>query len=213
MQKIKAFPNSYTEINNKKYDEYEEKYGVDNGWLPGSQQYNFQRLIEIQELAEVPFKDATILDVGCGTGDLSEFLSPFPIKKYVGIDIYPKALEKARKRYPQEEFIEGDLLTYPFNETFDYAFASGTFTVKMPIDNYRFVYSMVSKMWELTRVGLAFNVLTDTDEYPDETLFFYNTEKLANLLETIDSKASVLAAQDVGRDQAHFYMYRSKLLF
>ncbi len=48
----------------------------------------------------------SILELGCGTGDLLNALKP---KRGVGIDFSPAMLEIARKRYPELEFREGDI--------------------------------------------------------------------------------------------------------
>lgn len=44
------------------------------------------------------FKSPTILDVGCGHGRLIELLEAFPFKSYVGIDLSPEAIRRARLR-------------------------------------------------------------------------------------------------------------------
>ncbi|MGA7105485.1 MAG: bifunctional class I SAM-dependent methyltransferase/glycosyltransferase family 2 protein [Candidatus Deferrimicrobiaceae bacterium] len=64
---------------------------------------------------------SSVLEVGCGTGDLLHALAP---KRGVGIDISPKTLELARSRYPDLTFIEGDAEDLPISETFDYVILS-----------------------------------------------------------------------------------------
>jgi SAM-dependent methyltransferase len=205
---IKKISPADIEQNTKMYDEYINEYHMDNGWHPGNQLYNFKALSRITDLTGTPFKDRNILDVGCGTGDLSAFLREEKINKYVGIDIYKPFLKKARKKYPKETFIEGDLLSGVITDPVDYAFCSGGFTVKLSIDNYEFLSLMLAKMWELTKVGLAFNVLTDDDTDQDPDLFFYNPTKVLQICHDIAPDALYGAEKTPYLSQIHVYMYR-----
>ncbi len=58
--------------------------------------------------------DAKILDVGCGTGDLSVELFEKTAAQVVGIDFCRPMLERAQAKAPQLRFIEGDALRLPF---------------------------------------------------------------------------------------------------
>jgi SAM-dependent methyltransferase len=51
----------------------------------------------------------TILDVGCGTGELLRFYTP--AKQYLGVDLVPEFIEAARKRFPQATFRYANVLT------------------------------------------------------------------------------------------------------
>lgn len=53
---------------------------------------------------------ATILDLGCGDGSLMGILSKGEKWKITGIDIYPKAIESARKSNIYVKVLRGDLL-------------------------------------------------------------------------------------------------------
>jgi len=73
--------------------------------------------------------DAEILDVGCGTGQLTIFLA-FWKKKVTGIDFSKSSISKARKlkkKFGVENvtFINTDLFDYNTNKKFDYIFCMG----------------------------------------------------------------------------------------
>jgi 2-polyprenyl-3-methyl-5-hydroxy-6-metoxy-1,4-benzoquinol methylase len=55
-------------------------------------------------------RPATVLDVGCGDGQLTEGL---PAAGYTGVDISPVAVEQVRRRLPGRAFVAGDFLALP----------------------------------------------------------------------------------------------------
>jgi demethylmenaquinone methyltransferase/2-methoxy-6-polyprenyl-1,4-benzoquinol methylase len=61
-------------------------------------------------------KDARVLDVGCGTGDLSVALFDNTAAEVTGIDFCGPMLKLAKSKAPQLQFIEGDALRLPFAE-------------------------------------------------------------------------------------------------
>ena len=58
---------------------------------------------------------ASVLEVGCGTGDL---LASLRTKNKTGIDFSPRMIEIAKKKYPQGKFQVSDARTSPFPENF-----------------------------------------------------------------------------------------------
>jgi len=60
--------------------------------------------------------NAQVLDVGCGTGDLSLELFEKTAAQVIGLDFCSPMLELAIKKAPQLRFIEGDALNLPFED-------------------------------------------------------------------------------------------------
>lgn len=54
-----------------------------------------------------------VLDAGCGYGRTSEMIKS---KDYVGVDFSPDFIEEAKTRYPDREFMVGDLKSLPFKD-------------------------------------------------------------------------------------------------
>ncbi|MHC4975598.1 MAG: bifunctional demethylmenaquinone methyltransferase/2-methoxy-6-polyprenyl-1,4-benzoquinol methylase UbiE [Planctomycetota bacterium] len=65
--------------------------------------------------------DTRVLDVACGTGDMSRLCARAGAGHVTGMDFTPEMLEIARRKSPSEiEFIEGDAMDLPFeDESFD----------------------------------------------------------------------------------------------
>ena len=63
---------------------------------------------------------ARVLDVGCGTGLLAERLSRDRMSAYLGIDLSPAAIERARRLDLENvEFIVGNAATFEPSQVFD----------------------------------------------------------------------------------------------
>lgn len=73
-----------------------------NGFLSG---YLERR--RMQEAARLIAPGSKVLDIGCNEGRILSFL-PADIR-YVGLDISATAIERARQRYPDQQFLISDL--------------------------------------------------------------------------------------------------------
>lgn len=60
-------------------------------------------------LADINIESKSILDIGCGLGDIIPYLNKKSLKfTYTGIDLLPDFVEKAKEKYPQHTFLAGD---------------------------------------------------------------------------------------------------------
>jgi len=92
-------------------------------WSNASQRYRFRVLTEI-----APLESATVLDYGCGKGDLYCYLLEAGYRgTYTGFDINPELLELARAKYPGVRFEQRDIEQASINEQFEYVLISGIF--------------------------------------------------------------------------------------
>jgi ubiquinone/menaquinone biosynthesis C-methylase UbiE len=87
-------------------------------------------------IGQLPARCQHTLEIGCGTGQFSRLLAQ-RTEKVLAIDLSPQMIRRAQensKRYPNIEFINGDVLTYhwPDNE-FD-CIATLTTIHHLPID-------------------------------------------------------------------------------
>lgn len=92
-----------------------------------------------------------ILEIGCASGHMTNLLAQlFPNSHIVGIDIYKPAVNEARKRFPEIEFIEADAHNLPFPKTkFDLIVSSET--IEHVVDPAKMLH-------EITRVLKPFGI-------------------------------------------------------
>ena len=113
------------------FDSYSNDYSdhVDNSvrFSGKSTEFFHQTKAEILLNLVTPYVDpklATVLDVGCGTGLLSELIAP-RVRQLMGADISASSLKRARERLPSCRFETCDGATLPFpDRSVDLAFAS-----------------------------------------------------------------------------------------
>lgn len=107
-------PDIKTEIKN-----YFDKLAESREYWIRKNQYYYHSLINLFSFLVPPEK--RVLEIGCGTGDL---LASLKTKKSVGVDISPKIIAIARKKYPNLKFYEMDAEELNLEEKFDYIIAS-----------------------------------------------------------------------------------------
>jgi SAM-dependent methyltransferase len=62
----------------------------------------------------------SVLDIGCGPGQVASFLRDKGLKKYMGIDWSSVAIENAKKICPEFEFLSANAFEVDAYKTFDY---------------------------------------------------------------------------------------------
>ncbi len=110
------------------YDQWAEQYDDQMEQKLG---YVAPRLMAESLAAYVSDKSTPVLDVGCGTGLTSQYLSDLGFQLFDGIDITPRMLERARERGIYRSLIEADV-TQPLDlesSSYEAIISSGTFTL------------------------------------------------------------------------------------
>ncbi|HKC78030.1 MAG TPA: bifunctional demethylmenaquinone methyltransferase/2-methoxy-6-polyprenyl-1,4-benzoquinol methylase UbiE [Gaiellaceae bacterium] len=151
-----------------------------------------------------------VLDACCGTGDLAVAARKAGAGEVVGVDFSERMLERARRKAPEVEFVQSDVLTLPFaEESFDAAVVGfGVRNVEdleaclrefrrvlrpggrvgiLEITRPRGPLALFYKLWFDRIVPLLGRVLPGGDAYtylPASVRRFPRPEELADLLET-----------------------------
>lgn len=168
----------------KRFEERFSQFGYSPkamGWRDKKQQeLRFKILVQIGGL-----NGSSILDVGCGFGDLYGYLRKKNLRvKYTGVDISPKLIEKAKQLYPGANFKVKDIISDSYHKRFDYIFASGMFNWRIG-NNKRYTKDMVSKMFSLCRKGVAVNMMTTYVDYKDDYLYYYDPKEILDYCKSL----------------------------
>ncbi|WP_027628585.1 class I SAM-dependent methyltransferase [Ruminiclostridium cellobioparum] len=172
MEKIKKY---YEENNIEGYPDY---YIL--GWeSEAAQELRFKQLV-----GNIDLNGKTILDVGCGTGNLLEYISrQFKDFNYTGIDVLPHMIQRAGEKKLNGRFVCMDLFkSNPYgNKTFDVIFSSGIFNLNLG-NNQEFLMDAVDIFQSLAREAISFNLLWDKSTDKDVKYFYFSPEEVQDIL-------------------------------
>lgn len=149
----------------------------------------FARFKVLADIADL--NNSSILDVGCGVGDFFFYLNQrFENVVYEGFDIVPRMIESAKEKYSNGNFKLADIEDYE-NSSFDFVVASGVFTYR--IENYMEKYMhIIKKMFDISRKGVAFNMLRKGGHIDDELYIAYDPEEITNLCKKFSKKVEIV---------------------
>lgn len=159
-------------VTRQRYTERYETFGYSPrtlGWgKQGRQALRFSVLTGIGDL-----QGKSVLDVGCGFGDLYSFLTARGwTGHYVGIDLVSVLVEEGKKRFPDAELLVGDFEEQIFDEPFDYVIASGIFNFRLTQeDNWAYIMRTLEKMLAIASLGVGVDFMTSWVDFQDPIAF------------------------------------------
>lgn len=183
-----------------------ERFGVDSsralGWKADENQR--QRFDVLASLAK--FSGFSVLDVGCGSGELSARLRELYVDvHYTGIDQMQAFLDVALARYgtqPNTRFLLGDFSTGVLAQ-YDYILACGAMSYRS--SNPDFVPAMIRRLFAASRYGFGFNLLRRVD-FPDGILCAYDPAEILALCRELTP--NVVLSDDYHADDFTIFMYQ-----
>jgi len=128
------------------------------GWgKHGRQALRFSVLTGVGDL-----QGKSVLDVGCGFGDLYGYLAEQGwTGRYVGIDLVPDLVKEGQIRFPNADLRVGDFEEQIFDKPFDYVIASGIFNFRLiQEDNWTYIMRTLKNMLALASSGVAVDFMT-----------------------------------------------------
>ncbi len=149
----------------------------------------------------------TLLDVGCGYGDLKGYLDQiYSDFTYIGIDQMPEFISEAKKRYdgcPATYFFQTDFSAVDFPEV-DYVIASGALGYRC--QNPDFYFEMIRKMYTAAGRAAAFNMLDAACFPEDDLLIGHKFEKVVQFCNELSHRFEVISGYLV--DDFTVFMYK-----
>jgi cyclopropane fatty-acyl-phospholipid synthase-like methyltransferase len=153
----------------------------------------------------------SLCEVGCGVGHLYDWLREHRIAaRYRGIDLSAEMVEEARRRHPLVSFERRDILVDAVCDADDVVVCSGLFHVKLdhPDDDWRqFVEAVVRRMYAMSGVGIAFNLMSDQVDFRSPALFYANPAWMLDLCRRELSRF-VVVRHDYPLHEYTVYVYR-----
>lgn len=151
-----------------------------------SQEIRFANLIKEIDL------NLSVLDVGCGYGDMSVYFN-----NYFGIDIREDAINEASIRYSNKLFKVGvieDLVG-----KYDWVLSSGIFCHKIE-DNLNYIKNSLIRMYDLCTIGISVNFLSSYSKTKNDNMYYASPADIMYIIENDLSKNYILKTNYLPND-------------
>ena len=148
----------------------------------------YKVMIDIVKDNDDTLDNITILDFGCGTAHLLEYIikNKFTNIEYKGLDISQQFIEVAKKKFPKNTFYCEDILSSNFIlPQFDYILMNGVFTEKHDLsfdEMWSYFTEVLSAVFHKCNKGIAFNVMSKIVDWEREDLFHVSQDLLTEFL-------------------------------
>jgi SAM-dependent methyltransferase len=188
-----------------KYSKLLRKYGYDPqsvGWgsRKGKQSLRFSILCQIGNLS-----NCSVLDIGCGFGDLYGYLEYKKIRtKYLGIDINPELIKIAKLVYPKAKFEVRDFEENKFMKKFDWVFFSGISSAGC---SYSYIKKVMTEMFKICKKGVAMNFVGGVIDYKTKDLFYSDPEKIYTITRSLSNRVTI--RHDYAPFEFTVYIYKN----
>ncbi len=144
------------------------------------------------------FEKKSVLDLGCGYGELFELLdSIYRLKSYTGVDQHTDFLKQAKQNYTEArcKFIVGDMSNINL-EAHDVVIASGSLNYISRDSDY--LTNMITRMFGLANQTVIFNLL-NSSQYPSRnTLMSYHPQGVYRFCKTLCDDVSLIEGYTEG---------------
>jgi SAM-dependent methyltransferase len=152
------------------------------------------------------FTGRSVLDVGCGHGDLRRLLASYTDNvSYTGIDQMQPFMDVAVARHGTAKntvFMLGDF-TADQLPTADFVIASGALSYRCSAPN--FIFTMIAKLYAASAIGLGFNLLSMVD-FSGGLLVAYDQATILAYCQSLSGRVELIP-DSVG-DEFTVFMYK-----
>lgn len=183
------------------FSENHEGPGVGQ-WSAEGQRFRFAKLAQVADL-----RGTTILDIGCGIGDLYPFLMErYGSVVYTGVDIVPELVKYAAEKYKTATFHCADLLAQPLEQKFDYVLMSGVFNNEMEHAG-EVLERLATVAFRACNKAIAFNFTSNRVSRVDPGMSYHDPVKVFRFcIEHLSKKVTL--AHHYERCDVAVYVYR-----
>jgi SAM-dependent methyltransferase len=177
-----------------------------------------QTMLEVINYREKSFnnmKNVSVLDYGCGLSHLYDFIKNKQMNfiDYTGLEISEKFYNKSKSKYPENDYILGDILCKKnlLNKEYDYIVMNGVFTEKRDLSYetmFQYFTEMISKIYKHCNKGLAFNVMSKQVDWEVDSLFHVPMKDMEIFL-TNNITRDFIIRNDYGLYEYTVYLFKN----
>lgn len=202
-------------INKKEIIKYYEDTLKEHGDTPQGVHWNDKegQKLRFFILSQLKFSaGCSILDVGCGMAHFYDFLvernKDGHYINYSGIDISKKMAHGSKKKHPHLTFGTHDIFVIDYT-TYDFVVCSGMFNTLLsnnPSDWKEHCAETIIKMFELCKIGIAFNMLSSYESCKHEEFYYGKPEEWFSFAKKITK--AVTLRHDYPLNDFTIFMYK-----
>lgn len=174
----------------------------------------FDTLVSVLSAVSVEQRPVRMLDLGCGTGLILDYLKgrpDLPPIYYHGIDISERMIDVARSRWPDATFEVRDIIADPLPpRSVDVVVMNGVLTERQSIPRERMITlakTLIKAAFDSARAGVAFNVMSRHVDWERDDLFHWSFDEIATFL-TKEVTRHVAFRADYGLYELSAFAYR-----
>jgi cyclopropane fatty-acyl-phospholipid synthase-like methyltransferase len=160
------------------------------GWGKNKKsEIRYRVIIKLLKQVNTKNEKLTLLDVGCGYGELIEYFPKNYNISYLGVDIVDEMIVYAKKKYKKKENIRFKQINFlKLKKKYDIVVCNGIFTLRNNLTNQKmlnYIYKCLTHFDKLSKIGYCFNIMCEKVDYNSKILFY---PKLKNITDKIKSK-------------------------
>lgn len=192
----------------QRYNDRLAQFGYDPkslGWMKGRQGVRFEALTRFVDLSCIK----SVLDVGCGFGDLYSFLKDRGFAgKYVGVDFIERLIEVGKEVYPDADLRTCTLADFQEDESFDLVVSCGIFNAPhaTPEKTMTHIEATMSQMFRLANVAAASDFISNYVDRRDDGVQYTQPEAVFGIAKKLTKRVTL--AHDYLPFEFSVYMYR-----
>jgi SAM-dependent methyltransferase len=189
---------SRIDVLKKHYEPRLDKYSDNSKVLDWeNEDAQYKRFIAMTDNIDLSCR--TVLDIGCGCGDLFDWFKKQNISAvYSGVDILDQMIARAKQSYPEAVFFCADIFDSEFNseielsrKTYDITFTSGIFNLDAG-NNEVFLRKAVPVIASLSEEAFVFNLLDPSSPDKDDNYFYFEPDAAIELVSGYAEKIELI---------------------